>query len=412
MRSETARHKTVISLVVATLVALAAAPFATAETAETEATGPPTRVLAIGDIHGAIQGLEELLREVELIDGKNRWIATDTVLVQTGDMVDRGAGTREVLDLMRRLESEAPAKGSSVEILLGNHEVMALTGDYREVTPEIYATFTDAESEKRRKKALQEWRQWLANVARAMDRPVPSVDKASRQKWLDEHPPGFVEYQAALSASGEYGGWLLEHPVTAVVADGLYQHAGIAPEWADRSLTEIDAAVRALIESWEATRLALVEGGLVPSTFNLLEIDSTLRYFEENPFPDTEKGNEMAALAKRGSEARQELFALFREESPIWYRGYAKLPDDELAAHLDVLENAYGAQRFVVGHTPNASRSIVERLEGRLFLIDAGMLTEIYGGRPSALEIVGDRVSAVYPGERVLLFGSDAPPDS
>lgn len=407
MKPETSRARPAArSLVGALLLLTALVPAG----ARAEPSNPPDRIVAIGDVHGAVDELESLLRELELIDDSGRWVATDTVLVQTGDLVDRGAGTREVLDLMRRLEEEAEAAGSEVRILLGNHEVMALTGDYREVTPEIYATFADESSEKRRKQALQEWRQWLGSVARAMDRPAPRIDKAARQKWLDEHPLGYVEYQAELSPGGEYGQWLLEHGVATLLEGGLYQHAGIAPEWADRTLAEIDAEVVGRIESWEEARIAMVEGGVVPATFHLLEIGSTLDYFVANPFPETSRGDELNALVALGVEARADLFALFREESLIWYRGYTKLPDEELAAHLDRLEEAYGASRFVAGHTPNGSRSIVERLDGRVFLIDAGMLAEVYGGRAAALEIVGDRVYAVYPGERVLLLGADPPP--
>ena len=41
------------------------------------------------------------------------------------------------------------------------------------------------------------------------------------------------------------------------------------------------------------------------------------------------------------------------------------------------------------------------RFGNRLFLIDTGMLTTYFkGGRPSALEIVGNRVTAIYPDER------------
>ena len=62
-----------------------------------------------------------------------------------------------------------------------------------------------------------------------------------------------------------------------------------------------------------------------------------------------------------------------------------------------------GASRIVVGHTPQATGAIRPRFENRLFLIDTGMLAAVYKGRPSALEIDGAQVRALYPDEEVVL---------
>jgi hypothetical protein len=52
---------------------------------------------------------------------------------------------------------------------------------------------------------------------------------------------------------------------------------------------------------------------------------------------------------------------------------------------------------MVGGHTPQKSWRIETRLDGRVILIDTGMLSEVYGGRPSALVIEGGSFTAVYP---------------
>ena len=70
-----------------------------------------------------------------------------TILVQTGDIFDRGAKVREALDLLMRLEDEAKRAGGRVEFLLGNHEVMNLLHEFRDVSPAAYASFADARSE-------------------------------------------------------------------------------------------------------------------------------------------------------------------------------------------------------------------------------------------------------------------------
>lgn len=71
------------------------------------------RVLAIGDIHGCLGPLDELLA----------WVnpTADDVLITLGDYVDRGPDTRGVLDRLIELKQRRP-----VVCLRGNHEIMML----------------------------------------------------------------------------------------------------------------------------------------------------------------------------------------------------------------------------------------------------------------------------------------------
>src|SRR3989338_11421245 len=99
------------------------------------------RIVGIGDIHGAIDEFKRILKVAGLADGTGRWTGGKATLIQTGDYMDRGAGTREVLDLLMALEKQAKATGGRAVSLLGNHEVMNLIGDTRDVTGEIFETF-------------------------------------------------------------------------------------------------------------------------------------------------------------------------------------------------------------------------------------------------------------------------------
>ena len=101
--------------------------------------------------------------------------------------------------------------------------------------------------------------------------------------------------------------------------------------------------------------------------------------------------------------------ALVEPEGPLWYRGFATLPEDA-APQIAALAGHYGARRFVTGHTPQRGR-ITVRFGGRSILIDTGMLSSVYaGGRPSALEIAGDRLTAIYPsGREPLAVAADTP---
>src|SRR5262245_36336043 len=87
---------------------------------------PPSTagMVAIGDIHGDLEAFTRSLRAAGLTDASGRWVAGSTVLVQTGDFLDRGPDVRAVMDRLMSLEAGAAAAGGRVIVLLGNHEVM------------------------------------------------------------------------------------------------------------------------------------------------------------------------------------------------------------------------------------------------------------------------------------------------
>ena len=67
------------------------------------------RVVAIGDLHGDLAAARSALKAGGLIDDKDAWTGKDTVVVQTGDILDRGDDEQAILDLMFKLEGEAKA---------------------------------------------------------------------------------------------------------------------------------------------------------------------------------------------------------------------------------------------------------------------------------------------------------------
>jgi hypothetical protein len=95
--------------------------------------------------------------------------------------------------------------------------------------------------------------------------------------------------------------------------------------------------------------------------------------------------------------------ALLGPDGPLWFRGLAQLPETEEAQVTALLEQL-GAVRFVTAHTPILPGRITARFNNRVFLIDTGMLASHYKtGRPSALELQGGRISAIYPDSREVL---------
>ena len=87
----------------------------------------PNRLIAVGDQHGDCAAFDRVLQLAGLIS-EGHWCGDDAVLVQIGDVLDRGDEEKELLDLIRSLKSEAAAQGGRVITLLGNHEIMRAAG--------------------------------------------------------------------------------------------------------------------------------------------------------------------------------------------------------------------------------------------------------------------------------------------
>jgi hypothetical protein len=96
------------------------------------------------------------------------------------------------------------------------------------------------------------------------------------------------------------------------------------------------------------------------------------------------------------------------ENGPVWFRGLATWDETEMESALVGVLDAFSAQRVVVGHTPQLGK-ILPRFGGRVYLIDTAMAYGDKGGRAAALEIDGDRVTAVYTDERVPLTEEPSP---
>ena len=82
---------------------------------------------------------------------------------------------------------------------------------------------------------------------------------------------------------------------------------------------------------------------------------------------------------------------------PVWYRKMAMCnpltESDVVEAGLQRLQ----ARRVVVGHTPNLlDNRVYTRLDGKVILLDTGMLAEVYGGRASALILEQGQVRVLY----------------
>ena len=372
-----------------------------------------SRIIAIGDIHGSIDGFKSILKASGLADGNGKWTGGRAQLIQTGDYMDRGEGTRAVLDLLMALESQAKDAGGRAFALLGNHEVLNLIGETRDVTPEIFATFADANSEKKREAAWQDYAK-LAALKKDKGEPVPTVYAQTKEAWLTTHPPGFVEYKEAFAPRGKYGAWLRGKPIVTEVAGNIFMHAGINPANPPAKIDDLNDQLRGEIKRLDQFVDKLIDLKLATRDFTLSEIMqvasgeiglANARIAEAQAAgtePDRRKLN-VPLLMEAQEIMKIDSWLAIHPDGALWYRGLATVKDDPAGAPFAALLQKYDAKRFVTGHTPQQSRSITVRFGGRAVLIDTGMLTSVYKGRASALEINGDKLTAIYEDGKISL---------
>jgi len=369
--------------------------------ARSEQDPKPARLLAIGDIHGAGDAFVRILQKAGLVDGSQRWSGGTATLVQTGDYLDRGGAVRPVLDLLMRLESEARAAGGRVEVLLGNHEIMNVLRELTDVSPEAYASFADTGSAGRLEKAF--------DALQAAAKRSGAAGPGDRSAWMSAHPPGFVEYVEAMSPRGRYGKWLRDHKAAIRIGTTAFMHAGLSPASSD-SLDDVNRAVARDLAAWDQSTETLVRERLAAPF-------STLKETVAAAAADLER---IAAAVKAGrpvddrvssdyvSQLRSVLqigeSPLLAGDGPMWFRGLSRNPTEETDAEVTALLQRLGITRMVVAHTPQLPGRIAARFDNRVFAIDTGMLATYFkGGKPSALEIVDGRVTAIYEdGQEVL----------
>jgi hypothetical protein len=366
-------------------------------------TDSERRLVAVGDVHGNDEGFAAILRRAGLIDESNRWTGGTATFVQTGDVLDRGLGARRTLDLLIALERDAGRGKGRVVPLLGNHEVMNLLGETRDVNPELYGQFTDNRSDARRESAWSSYAR-LGSAQKNAAGELLSPYNQTRDDWMATHPSGYIEYREAFAPRGRYGAWLRQRDIAIKIGDTIFMHAGPGTEPAARSVNELNDTARREIARFDRFVQTIVDRKLALPFFSLQEIIAVAanQLTIANAFVEAQRTDRDAPRPALTFDELREAqaiidigtWSLLAVQGPLWIRGYAMWPEsdrDKVAALLE----PYGARRLVVGHTPQP-KGIAQRFGGLAYVIDTGMLASVYKGMPSALEIVGDRVTAIY----------------
>jgi len=366
--------------------------------------GAQTRVVAIGDSHGAYPEFIAILQRAALIDANRQWIGGSSIFVQTGDVIDRGKGSRQCLDLLMELERQAPQQNGRVIPLLGNHEVMNIMGDLRYLVPADYQAFATEQSEKRREEAYRDYKDFLASHA-GHRHTAYSDDEAGRQKWMDDHPPGFFERHDAFEAQGLYGRWLRSHAAVVQVGDVLFAHGGLNPALKFKSVEELNKRIHDEIARFDTLWQSLCQKKII---WRYMKQDEALRQIQEEWTWIQTRGQ---VEDREAVQQMQELSGLqnwlsVSPDGPLWYRGLALEPEESLRQPVEAMLARLKVRYLVAAHTVRPKFEIFSRFDNHVFLIDTGMLKEVYGGRGSALEFRDGSITAYYAdGEPQILVG-------
>eukprot|EP00331_Platyophrya_macrostoma_P000446 CAMPEP_0176405102 /NCGR_PEP_ID=MMETSP0127-20121128/159_1 /TAXON_ID=938130 /ORGANISM="Platyophrya macrostoma, Strain WH" /LENGTH=348 /DNA_ID=CAMNT_0017784139 /DNA_START=1494 /DNA_END=2540 /DNA_ORIENTATION=+ len=160
------------------------------------------RIVAIGDVHGDLPQLEAVLQMSNIVDRDGKWLpqSVPTVVVQLGDLVDRGPHDKAVMDFIMRLTKDATVASEGrdrVETLLGNHELMNLQGHFHYVHPESHEDFGGRHARKR-----------------------------------------------AFAKDGTYGAFVRSMKLVHQEGESVFVHAGLMPSYAEQGVDALNRATR------------------------------------------------------------------------------------------------------------------------------------------------------------------------
>ncbi|NOR19055.1 MAG: protein-tyrosine-phosphatase [Xanthomonadales bacterium] len=305
------------------------------------------RVVAISDLHGDYNQYLNVMRSAGLINKSGKWVGGATHLVQTGDITDRGDGSRKIIDHLVKLAKQAKKKGGYVHLLIGNHEAMNVTGDLRYVTTGEFKAFESRNAVRLQDMQWQRQIEWMrVNVLTFEEMDIA----AYRKEWEQRVPLGWVEHRQAWSFSGDYGKWVKGNAVAIQVNDTIFLHGGISEKYCQFSLQSLTEQVIAAMESYNPSVTSIVD----------------------DPW------------------------------GPLWYRGLAQEDEAEVFSQtLDNILKRYGARRIVVGHTPTGG-VVWPRFNQRVVVNDTG-IASYYGSHKGILELTSAGATAIYADKRIPL---------
>lgn len=313
----------------------------------------PARIVVIGDLNAHATVLVRILRGLRLVTKDGRWSGGRTVLMQMGDVPNRGPGARTAMELLLALGPEARDAGGDVLWLLGNHEVLSVLRHEAYVTPEEYMEFASTDEIERFIYSRNRFQLELLGLPRQRA-TIPPMGGRLRA-WEEENAPGREAYRAEMGPKGKLGIAIRSLPLAVRFGPLLFIHGGLSPRWAGFGLSGLDLEAK---KAW-------AKG---PEFYEDLEPSSVLR----DPL------------------------------GPLWHRVYALASAPSVRADLLEALEITRARQMVIGHTRTDAvpqgevGRVLVRHGGRLVMSDVGLGDP---GEPgAALVIERGRIEQWTPG--------------
>jgi len=168
------------------------------------------RLVAIGDLHGDLDATRVALRLAGAIDLEDRWIGGDLMVVQTGDIFDRGDDAMEILDLMDGLTEQARTAGGDIHLLNGNHELMNVKLDMRYVSVGGYLDF------------------------------LPGEERDPMTATAQDVVDGVTARILAFRPGGQLALRIAPRNVISIIGDTVFVHGGVLPHIVDYGIDRIN----------------------------------------------------------------------------------------------------------------------------------------------------------------------------
>ncbi|XP_062172350.1 shewanella-like protein phosphatase 1 [Alnus glutinosa] len=321
-------------------------------------SAPGRRIVAVGDLHGDLDQARCALEMAGVLssDGQDLWMGGETVLIQLGDILDRGEDEIAILSLLRSLDLQAKAKGGAVFQVNGNHETMNVEGDFRYVE---YGAFDECiDFLEYLDDCRNDWNEAFVGWIGVSER-WKEERKMSQNYWgplnLVKKQKGVIARSMLLRPGGPLACELAQHAVALKVNDWVFCHGGLLPHHVaygiERMNREVSHWMRGLSESDNSPPI---------------------------PF-----------IATRGYD------------SVVWNRLYSRdvldLEDYQIKQIHSILKEtlqALGAKAMVVGHTPQ-TLGVNCKYNCSIWRIDVGMSSGVLNSRPEVLEIRDDKARVI-----------------
>jgi len=323
------------------------------------------RIVSFGDVHGDILALYKFLQASQLLHPTKStitnpiWDGGDAILVQCGDILDRGSEELFCLRYLASLARQAPAQGGKVILLHGNHEALNANGLFQYADP----------------KGNEE-------IEVVFGKDMDGIRSDGSPRWRLQ----YAGNEPARWAAFEPNGWLSEPmyshmSVSVIVGKTLFVHAGVTKD--------------------HLVKYNGIEGmNTECRDWFTKEYPSDLQNDDGMKFTSVQEVIENANLrARTASQTMPEcLGGGIGAASPVWMRDYSS-PSDTVPKNphkaqtmiddcFDELKKEYDVdvQRMVMGHTPQ--RHINAALKGKAWRVDVGASRGVLGNTPEVLEII------------------------